>query len=202
MNRIIKLLISSALVFVCLVNNAQTAPKPYEVATWAGFRQAAISYTFDDGCSNQFKVAIPLFDEYGFNLTMFTVKDWSGSNWSALKTASDKGHEIASHTVSHANFSQVTVDKQETELKDSKKAIESQIVNKKCITMAYPYCATGVDSICGKYYISARGCQGFIEGKTPGTYYNISSVICGDQGATKNLSQFKTNFSDVVKKNG
>ena len=181
---------------------AQTAPKPYEVATWAGFREAAISYTFDDGCSNQFKVAVPLFDEYGFNLTMFTVKNWSGSNWSALKTASDKGHEIASHTVSHADFSKVTKEQQETELKDSKTAIEGQITNKKCITMAYPYCATGVDSICGKYYISARGCQGFIEGKTPGSYFNISSVICGDKGATQNLSQFKTNFSAVAKNNG
>ncbi|HEY9124044.1 MAG TPA: polysaccharide deacetylase family protein [Bacteroidales bacterium] len=192
--------------FTLVVNGftgvAQTVPKPYEVATWAGFRQAAISYTFDDGCSNQFKVAIPLFDEYGFNLTMFTVKDWSGANWSALKTASDKGHEIASHTVTHANFSQVTITQQETELKDSKTAIEGQITNKKCLTMAYPYCVAGVDSICGKYYISARGCQGFVEGKTPASYYNISSVICGDKGATQNLSQFKTNFSAVAKSNG
>lgn len=45
---------------------SQTISPPYEVATWQGFRTAAISYTFDDGCANQYTIALPMFDEFGF----------------------------------------------------------------------------------------------------------------------------------------
>ena len=34
----------------------------YEVGAWKDFKTAAVSYTFDDNCSNQIPVAIPLFD--------------------------------------------------------------------------------------------------------------------------------------------
>jgi peptidoglycan/xylan/chitin deacetylase (PgdA/CDA1 family) len=186
------------------LNNAlfsQTIPKPYEVGTWSGFRTAAISYTFDDGCPNQFKIAIPLFDEYGFKLTLFTVSSWVTS-WPALQSAADSGHEVASHTVTHPDFSKIKLDKQESELKNSKIAIESHITGENCITMAYPYCVPGADTVCGKYYISARGCQGFIEPKTPGSYFNVSSVICGNLGAIKTLNDFKLKFVSAAKING
>jgi oligosaccharide reducing-end xylanase len=163
----------------------------YEVATWYGFRQAAVNFTFDDGCSNQFTKAIPLFDEYDFNLTLFTVTDWS-PNWSKLKQAADSGHEVASHTVSHPNFSLITATKQRTELTNSKAIIESNIPGRNCLTIAYPYCAPGIDSICDNYYIAARGCQGFIEPPLPGSFLNVSSIICGAEGSVKAFGDFKS----------
>jgi spermidine/putrescine-binding protein len=48
--------------------NAQIAPE-YEVATWHGFKPAAVSYTFDDNTSKQLPVAIPLFNQYNFKAT-------------------------------------------------------------------------------------------------------------------------------------
>jgi peptidoglycan-N-acetylglucosamine deacetylase len=80
---------------------------PYEVGTWQGFRSAAISYTFDDQCPNQLVLAVPMFNEYNFQLTMFPVINW-GPNWSGLQSAANKGHEIASHTISHADLSTLT----------------------------------------------------------------------------------------------
>jgi len=52
---------------------SNTIDSPYEVGTWAGFKKAAISYTFDDGNSNQFAITMPMFDEFGFKMTLFTV---------------------------------------------------------------------------------------------------------------------------------
>ncbi len=190
-------------VFVLTTNKIlpQNIATPYEVGIWSGFRETAINYTFDDGCSNQFSIAIPLFDEFGFKLTLFTVTDWV-SNWLALQAASASGHEVAGHTVTHADFGKVTTEQQKSELKNSKESIESHITDSKCITMAYPYCVTGVDSICGKYYISARGCQNYIEPKTPGSYFNVSSVVGGNLGSIKTLSDFKTYFENAAKING
>ena len=194
-------IIFSALLTISPYVYSQSVPAPYEVGKWAGFRAAAINYTFDDGCPNQFNIAIPLFNEFGFNLTLFTVTNWVG-NWPALQSAAASGHEVASHTVSHPNFGSITIEQQETELKNSKEIIESHIPDKKCITMAYPYCATGADTLCAKYYLSARGCQGFTEPKTPGSYYNISSVICGNLGAVNTLADFKSRFTSAANSNG
>jgi peptidoglycan-N-acetylglucosamine deacetylase len=201
MKNIFALLFIGALVVITHEAFSQAVPPPYEIATWSGFRATAINYTFDDGCSNQFTIAIPLFDENGFKLTLFTVTDWV-SNWSALQSAAANGHEIAGHTVSHANFGEVTLVQQESELKNSKQLIESNIAEKKCITMAYPFCVPGTDSICSKYYISARGCQGFIEPKTPGSYFNVSSVIGGNLGAIKTLNDFKLKFESAANSHG
>ena len=68
---------------------AQVNPA-YEVATWRGFKAAAITYTLDDNTSNQLPVAIPLFDQYNFKTTLFTVTNW-GPNWAGLRTASANG---------------------------------------------------------------------------------------------------------------
>lgn len=196
--------VNSLLIISLLLLNvqafSQTTSSPYQVATWAGFRSAAVCYTFDDGCPNQFKVAIPLFDKYGFKLTLFTVPGWI-TDWTALKQAAANGHEVASHSFTHPNLANIDVVQQELELKKTKDTIE-KYTNKKCLTVAYPYCVHGSDSICSMYYISARACQGFIEPKTPSSYLNISSLPCGNLGAINAVSAFETSFEQAEKTNG
>jgi len=201
MKQIINMSLLAAFVIECNICYSQAVASPYEVGTWHGFRQTAINYTFDDGCSNQFAIAIPLFNQHDFDLTLFTVIDW-GPDWTTMQSVAAQGHEIASHTLSHANFSTITSDQQRAELKDSKSTIESHITGQPCITMAYPYCATGVDSICSKYYIAARGCQGFIESATPGSFMNISSIICGSLGSVKTVRDFKARFESAAAAKG
>ena len=53
-----------------------TVAAPYEVGNWPGFRTAAVSYTFDDHCSNQFAIAVPMFNEFGYKLTLYPVINW------------------------------------------------------------------------------------------------------------------------------
>jgi len=193
------------LIFITVVAGqwlfSQTVDAPYEVATWWGFRKAAISYTFDDGCPNQLAIAVPLFDEFGFPLTLFAVTDWS-PDWNALRRAAARGHEIASHTVSHPHLDELNEEAQIAELKNSRDEINAQVTNQKCLTIAYPYCVAGDDSICAEYYLAARACQGYIESNNPDNFLNISSIICGSVGFVKTAADFQDSADQAASVNG
>ncbi|MFO7448185.1 MAG: polysaccharide deacetylase family protein [Ignavibacteriaceae bacterium] len=180
---------------------SQSVVSPYEVGTWQGFRPAAISYTFDDNTPNQLAVAVPMFDEFDFKLTLFTVMNW-GPNWTGLQSAASNGHEIASHTVTHASLTNLSDTQQTTELKNSYETINSRITGQNCLTIAYPNCNVAKYDLVRPYYIAARGCQGFIEGKTPGDFMNISSIICGSQGPVKIASDFKDRADNAANQKG
>lgn len=183
------------------VGYARTIDPPYEVGTWPGFRQAAISYTFDDGCSNQSAIALPMFNQFGFKMTLFTVTSWS-PNWTFLQTAAAQGHEVASHTVTHPSLSGMALADQTIELKDSKDAIESHIPDRKCLTLAYPYCVPSSLALTTQYYIAARHCQGSIEPSTPKDFYQISSIICGSAGSVTTAGDFSVRFQSTANSNG
>jgi len=199
MLRKLTLTLVSLLLYVYTVLSQVSAP--YQVGTWPEFRSCAISYTFDDGCANQFTKAIPIFDEAGYKLTLFTISSWI-TNWTDLKNAAISGHEVANHTHTHPNFSGMAVDKQETELKTCNDLVNTNVSTQQCLTMAYPYCVKGNDALHKKYFIAARGCQGAIEGKTPGDMMNVSSIICGSQGSIKKVNDFKTKADQAANQKG
>ncbi len=183
------------------VSLAGSVAAPYEIGTWRGFRPAAISYTFDDGCSNQFTVAIPMFDARGFKLTLFSVVGATSGmfpGWSKLQNAAAKGHEIASHTLTHPNLGQLPDSQQTTELKDSQAAINANVSGQKCLTLAYPYCVEANEAITSQYYIAARTCSGQIVPATPANFMNISSFVCGSQGSVRTTQDFNNKANDAV----
>src|SRR6187431_250723 len=157
-------------------------PAAYQVGTWQNFKTAAVSYTFDDNCSNQISVAIPLLNNYGFKSTIFSVTQSMNPNWNNMRTAANAGHEIASHTVTHTNLPDQNVASQDTELKNSQATINAQITNQKCYTVAYPNCNIGDLTTIQKYYIAGRTCSGQIINKSPTDFYTLSSIICGNTG--------------------
>lgn len=193
MNKVDKILfIVSFLTFGSLCYS-QNVVAPYEVGTWQGFRAAAITFTFDDGCPNQYAIAIPMFNEFGFKLTLFIVTSpsWGWpANWTVLQNAASQGHEIASHTVTHTSLGGLSDEQQTTELKGAQDEINAHITAQKCITIAYPYCVVGNRSLCAQYYIAARGGAGYVEPRTPGDFMNISSIICGTEGSIKTSQHF------------
>jgi peptidoglycan/xylan/chitin deacetylase (PgdA/CDA1 family) len=177
---------------------AGTVASPYQVGNWPGFRTAAVTYTFDDQCSNQFAIAIPMFNEFGFKLTLYPVINW-GPNWTALVNAAAVGHEVGSHTMSHPTLSPSN---EVAELSNSKSTIESNITNQKCVTVAYPFCSPSTLSVTATYYIAGRHCQGWIEPNTPTNMYQISSLICGSAGAVKTAADFNSKFVSVASSKG
>jgi hypothetical protein len=209
--RIMKRAISPAAVIVLVICasavSAQTVATPYEVASWQGFRTAAVSYTFDDNTSNQFAVALPMFNEFGYHMTFFTVTgsgpatDWFHANWDGLAAAAAQGHEVASHGVTHTSFSAMKDSLQTVEARNSRDTIEARIPGYKCLTIAYPYCTIGKKSIIQKYYIAGRNCSGTVEARTPLDFMSISSIICGSQGM-RTTKDFRSRTTSAVKSKG
>ena len=181
--------------------DAQTIDPQYEVGLWRGFCDAAITYTFDDNTPKQFSVAVPVFDEFNFDATFFVVTSWS-PDWNVIRDAAGAGHEIASHTVSHPYLNEINAEQQDGQLKNSKDTIESEVAGYKCLTIAYPYCVPGIDTICSKYYIAARHCQGYIEPSTPADFLRISSIVCGSEGEVMTAQDFQNRAGDASAMSG
>ncbi|MGK9367433.1 polysaccharide deacetylase family protein [Melioribacter sp. Ez-97] len=197
---------NKALLFICFfISLSEIVPQSgtdnYQVADWFGFKKAAITYTFDDNCANQLKKVIPIFDDYNYMLTLFTVTNW-GPDWRGLSEAAENGHEIASHTVSHPYLDQLAENELENELKNSAESIYANIKTGTPLTIAYPYCRPGKLSFVKKYYIAARGCQGYIEKKTPSDLFNISSIICGSEGPVKTVKDFNARAEEAARSGG
>ena len=155
---------------------AATIPAPYELATWRGFRACAVSYTFDDNSPKQFSVAQPMFDAKGLHATFFCiVGSLSPSQWATIESASSKGHEIASHTLTHPSLPTLTDDQVVAELSGSKNLIESH-TGKKCVSHAYPYCSVPKKTITSQYYPFARSCNGSLVPSTPSDFLSIGAL--------------------------
>jgi len=180
---------------------SQSVKALYEVGTWYGFRSSAISYTFDDNLPNQYSVAVPLFDKYGFKLTLYTVTSWA-PNWSKIRSAAANGHEVGNHTVTHPNFSTLSVDQQRAELEVSSDSIHANVPGLNGMTLAYPFCVLGSDTLVSRLFIGARGCSGAIEPKTPANLMNISSIICGSLGSINSTAAFNAKANNAASSKG
>ncbi|MGO9481726.1 MAG: T9SS type A sorting domain-containing protein [Candidatus Kryptoniota bacterium] len=185
---------------------SQNVASPYQVGTWQGFRSGAVSYTFDDNLPNQLAIAVPMFDQFGFKVTLFTVTGpstvWAWpANWSGLQNAAAEGHEIASHTIDHPSFDTLADSAQKAECALSQDTIDAHIPGHQCITIAYPYCVSGNEAIDAGYYIAGRGCSGQIMSNTPGDFMNISSFVCGNLGLNT-VAAIEAEANSAAKSNG
>jgi hypothetical protein len=177
---------------------AKKTGSDYEIGTWQGFSTAALTFTFDDLCPNQVPVAVPLLDKYEIKATFYPIIS-QNPDWVALKKLAVNGHEIGSHTMTHTDLKGSA--NQEDELKNSKAEIEKQIAGSNCITIAYPYCNPGTESLVSKYYVAARGCSGQIESKTP-SFLNISSVAVGSETQLTTDQSLKTKINEAIASKG
>jgi peptidoglycan/xylan/chitin deacetylase (PgdA/CDA1 family) len=173
----------------------------YKVATWRDFRTCAVSYTFDDGFPYQFSKAIPIFDEFDYKLSLFLISSWS-VNWDMVRDAAARGHEIGNHTATHPRMNLLTAGDQEKEIKTCNELIHSNVPDQQCVTMASPYCAEGNDSVAALYFIAVRGCQGFIENKTPQNFMSVSSLACGNLSSVNSATVFKDRADQAAAKGG
>jgi hypothetical protein len=167
---------------------------PYEVGTWGNFAKGAISHTFDDyGMSGISQIAggksgQAAFDTYGFHATIFVVASMV-SNWTDLKTAFAKGHEIASHNNNH--------DSNQSGLAPSQKTIKQNVPGEMCVTIAYPNCNTPGDQQVLQYYIAGRNCTAQINQKSPSNWAQINAKMFGSgQCGCPNDANSMNSFAD------
>jgi len=158
-----------------------TIESPYEVGAWSGFRAAAVTYTFDDGyMPNLYSKAVPLFNSYDYKLTMYPCMLYN-LTWSNIQAAAAYGHEVGSHTVTHSDLSSLDEAGQIYELSESQAIINSYIPGNQCLTLAYPYCIEGNETLNAAYYIAGRTCASSTPNPaTPPNLYMIQCTILGN----------------------
>ncbi len=107
--------------------------------------------TFDDGLLDYYTHAFPLLEEKKMKSTVFMVAGFMGgkSSWDVmgradhltkpmLREISDSGHEIGSHTLTHANLVWLDDMDLKRELFDSKKILED-ITGKEVKSISFPF---------------------------------------------------------------
>lgn len=99
--------------------------------------------SFDDGWENQFAYAFPILQKYRLTATFFiytnAIDSTNHLTWGQVKTMSDAGMVIGSHSLSHPFLAKIA-DATDLwrEIADSKKIIEEHI-GKTVNEFAYPY---------------------------------------------------------------
>ncbi len=111
--------------------------------------------TFDDGYKDNLLEAAPVLEKYKVPATFFVATDYIGGRtqfpWDArrghrfefltvddLRQMARLGHAIGSHTCSHRDLAQLTIDETEKELSGSRKRLEDWL-GKETNAFAYPF---------------------------------------------------------------
>lgn len=92
----------------------------------------AVKFTFDDGHSSAYEVALPILAARGLNAHFFITAGWMGRkpgymSWQEVRTLSDAGHVIGAHGWSHALLTRCAPRELNAELRQSKSLLEDQL---------------------------------------------------------------------------
>lgn len=203
MKRVNAILLLAAVLIGGNVGYCGTVDPNYEVGTWSGFRTAAVSYVSDAAyLSNLYSIAIPMFNSYGYKLSMFEIPDWNPP-WSSVQAAVAQGHEAASLLMDHSDM--FTIDEAEAiyQLSQSQIVINSYIQPEgQCLTVGYPQCHVAYKDIVAQYYIAARTCSSSINPSTPTDFYAIHSLIVGSAGSLNSTASIVAKHNQAASSGG
>jgi peptidoglycan/xylan/chitin deacetylase (PgdA/CDA1 family) len=171
------------------LNNNHKSPSSnfeYQIADWHGFKKAAFTVTFDDNYRFQVTLATPILNEHNYKATYFIVTNRVGKGWApgwdTLRMLASEGHEIASHSKNHADFTVLTqhpewADSMAHEFRDSRDSINAEIPSQRCETFAWPTGAVNATAtlLSSYYYMACRGTVNKFNGLEPMDFYNIYS---------------------------
>ena len=150
--------------------------------------------TFDDGYKSQYTTVKPILDKYGFKGTFYVVCNYAQKidtdrmNWTEIKELHQQGHDIGSHTMNHADLTQLPAYRIDYEIGTSKQCLIGNGIND-VTSFAYPFAEgstnTAIINTVAKYYPLARtadaplmflDCTGWNNDNDDGTD-DISSTI-------------------------
>lgn len=168
-------------IYHALAKNGNVTTDDFSLTEYTpqGFGQAMVSLTFDDGWRSQYDHAMPILEKYNMPATFYvlteTVSYPDYMTVAQMQTLKNKGHELDSHTVSHANLPTLTLTQLRNELSKSQSQLRTWYGNTVADDFASPYGAynaTTVNEI-KKYYRSHRSTDEGFNSKDSFDIYNI-----------------------------
>jgi peptidoglycan/xylan/chitin deacetylase (PgdA/CDA1 family) len=106
--------------------------------------------TFDDGFSSDYDIVLPELKKAGAKATFFIVTDLIGKpgymTKEQIKSLSEAGMQIGSHSVSHPNFLEINPEEREKEFIESKLILE-RIIDKEITCFSFPFGFYNFESI-------------------------------------------------------
>jgi peptidoglycan/xylan/chitin deacetylase (PgdA/CDA1 family) len=120
--------------------------------------------TFDDGYKSQYTNVKPILDKYGYKGTFYVVCNYAQTddidrmNWNEIQELQKQGHDIESHSMSHAHLTEIPAYRVDIEIGVSKQCLVSHGFN--VTSFAYPFAVGSqnksiVDTV-AKYYSFGR----------------------------------------------
>lgn len=168
------------------------------------FSEGMVTITFDDSWLSQYQNGLPILESAGFKGTMYITTEPIQGNWDGfinltqLKDMKARGHELAGHTVTHADLTTLNTNAANRELKNSKSYIQNQ-TGATVTSLAYPYGSfnTAVINLTkAAGYTNARGVEEGLVKKTDNKFTLKSHSI----GPATSLATVKS-YIDQAKAN-
>ena len=79
------------------------------IAKFPENKEAAVSFTFDDGYPSGYETIAPLFEQYGYSASFFlivgNIRD--EASWDKWRKLANQGFEIGNHSLTHLNLKDV-----------------------------------------------------------------------------------------------
>ena len=171
------------------------------VADYKDNKKCTISYTYDDGLEEHYTLVFPEMEKVGFKGTFWiwgkgigNVAEQQGKprmTWVQMKEMACKGHEISSHSWSHANLKNMSLKEVQVEVDRNDSILQAEI-GERPLTFCYPFNSYNEDvlRIASKDRIGTRTKQYAIGGeKSKSTVESLDKwvkelIIAGDWGVT------------------
>ncbi|MBU1307027.1 MAG: glycosyltransferase, partial [Alphaproteobacteria bacterium] len=114
-------------------------PRSFEINQWGGDDRKLLAMTFDDGPDRVFTPAVlDILQQHEVPATFFMVGNQMLRHPDLLLRAVAEGHDIGSHTYSHANISRIGADLLRLELNATQRVFES-ITGRNLVMFRAPY---------------------------------------------------------------
>jgi LPXTG-site transpeptidase (sortase) family protein len=142
---------------------AQTGTTTHTITYFQGNKEAAVTFTFDDGEQSQIDNGVSELNLRGLKGTFFIITDDGYINnnvsWATWRSVAAQGHEISSHTETHPHLPGLSEDRVRWEFSESLSALNQNIPGQPHLVLAYPYAESNdaIRSAAADYYVAARG---------------------------------------------
>lgn len=173
------------------VTVSTTPPPP----TSGAFSEGLVSITFDDSWTSQYTNVLPILQAAGLKGTFYLTTEPIQGGWTdfmtpnQVKDIATKGHEIAGHTVTHADLTTLSQAAVNREIRNSKSYLQT-LTGKTVTAFAYPYGAANATVktlLKNAGYTSARGVDYETQNTATTDKYDLKSQCIETSDSTASI---------------